>query len=81
MPLRQINRLILFTDGVLEAENPQGVPFFEERLMDVVASHADKPLEDTLDGILSAVLAFSESTQFGDDVCLLGVDVPASVRP
>lgn len=80
MPLSQINRLILFTDGVLEAENPQGVPFFEDRLMEVVAGHADKPLENTLDGILSAVLSFSESGQFGDDVCLLGVDVPASVR-
>jgi serine phosphatase RsbU (regulator of sigma subunit) len=60
---------------VLEAENPDGEPFFEKRLMEAVSSYSGKPLDETLDGILSEVLEFSGSGQFGDDVCLLGVDL------
>ena len=59
MPLARINRMILFTDGVLEAENQQGEPFFEKRLMEIIASKSGDPLEDLLDGILSSVLDFS----------------------
>ncbi len=32
IPLASFQRMILFTDGILEAENPQGEPFFEKRL-------------------------------------------------
>lgn len=73
--LSQIHRLVLFTDGVLEAENQSGEPFFENRLMEIIANHTDKPLEPLLDGILNSVLAFSESQHFDDDVCLLGIEL------
>ncbi len=75
LPLAEIDRLILFTDGVLEAENQEGEPFFEKRLMEIVAKRASDPLEKLLDGILSSVLAFSEGQHFDDDVCLLGVQL------
>jgi len=75
MPLHMLERMILFTDGVLEAENPDGEPYFEKRLIESVSGYSGKPLDETLDGILSAVLEFSGVGQFGDDVCLLGVDL------
>lgn len=75
MPLASLNRMILFTDGILEAENPQGEPFFEQRLMTLVLDHANHALEDVLDRILASVLAFSENPHFDDDVCLLGVEI------
>jgi sigma-B regulation protein RsbU (phosphoserine phosphatase) len=81
LPLNEIERMILFTDGVLEAENPQGSQFFEDRLLAVVAAHSGNSLDDALDGILSAVLDFSQTRHFGDDVCLLGVDVSTYVQP
>ena len=73
--LSEIDRMILFTDGVLEAENQSGEPFFENRLTEIIAAKSTAPLEHLLDGILDSVLAFSEGDHFDDDVCLLGIDV------
>lgn len=80
LPIEDIRRVILFTDGVLEAENRQGEPFFVNRLMEIVGSQSGVPLEHLLDGILTSVLEFSETKHFDDDVCLLGIEMiaPAS---
>lgn len=72
-PLLPPCRLILHTDGVLEAENPHG-ELFERQLAGVIQAHAAQPLEFALDAILSAVLQFSSNRAFDDDVCLLGCD-------
>ncbi len=78
--LAGIDRMILFTDGVLEAENQSGEAFFENRLMEIVALKSTAPLESLLDGVLSSVLAFSEGQRFDDDVCLLGVELTRGVH-
>ncbi len=75
--LAAFKRMILFTDGVLEAENHEGEPFFERRLIDIIAGHSGDTLECLLDDILGSVLAFSEARHFDDDVCLLGIEVLA----
>jgi len=80
MVLSEIDRLILFTDGVLEAENEHGEPFFESRLMDIISRKSDDPLESLLDEILGSVLEFSDKKQFDDDVCLLGIEVSRGVQ-
>jgi sigma-B regulation protein RsbU (phosphoserine phosphatase) len=81
IPLSEIDRMVLFTDGVLEAENQSGEPFFENRLMEIIAANSAEPLEHLLDGILHSVLAFSEGQHFDDDVCLLGIDVSRVMLP
>lgn len=73
--LSEIDRMVLFTDGVLEAENQDGEPFFENRLMEIIGQKKEAPLDDLLDGILSSVLAFSDGAHFDDDVCLLGINI------
>ena len=78
IPLSEIRRIILFTDGVLEAENRDGEPFFEKRLMEIVTRNSAGSLDHLLDGILSSVLAFSEAQHFDDDVCLLGIEMPGA---
>jgi len=75
MPLASIRRMILFTDGIIEAENPLGEPFFEQRLKDIVTRQTAQPLDATLDAILAGVLTFAAASQFDDDVCLLGVQI------
>lgn len=81
IPLSEMDRLLLFTDGVLEAENQNGEPFFEKRLMEIIASQSSQPMEKLLDGVLASVLAFSEGHHFDDDVCLLGVDLKQACSP
>jgi len=73
--LAEIDRIVLFTDGVLEAENQSGEPFFENRLMEIISRESGESLESLLNDILDNVLAFSDRKQFDDDVCLLGIDV------
>jgi len=75
LPLSDIRRVVLFTDGVLEAENHQGEPFFEKRLMEIVARNSSQSIESLLDGILSSVLDYSQDQHFDDDVCLMAIDV------
>jgi sigma-B regulation protein RsbU (phosphoserine phosphatase) len=83
VPLAEIQRLLLFTDGILEAENENGEPFLEKRLMETAASCRDATLEGMLDVVLDRVLHYSEGHHFDDDVCLLGLEletIPAAVR-
>lgn len=75
LSLQDVHRLILFTDGVLEPENHQGEPFFEQRLMELIRNRSDVPLDPLLDDILKSVLEFSNTRHFDDDVCLLGIEL------
>lgn len=74
MDISQLKRLVLFTDGVLEAENRKGEPFFEKRLLEIINRQNLLGIEELLDSILSSVLDFSKDHHFDDDVCLLAVD-------
>lgn len=81
IPLDSVKRMILFTDGVIEAENQEGEPFFQNRLMEIIANSSDQTLDDLLDGILKRVLEYSQTPRFDDDVCLLGFDLSPCERP
>ncbi len=75
IPLSEVSRLLLFTDGILEAENEEGEPFLETRLMETAAASRGETLEEMLDMVLHRVLQYSEGHHFDDDVCLLGVEM------
>lgn len=80
LDLSNVRRLLLFTDGVLEAENKDGEQFMDTRLMGIAATDADKNLDIWLDNLISTVLDFSDGHHFDDDVCLLGVEISASTK-
>ena len=73
--LTEVNRLLLFTDGILEAENDEGEPFLEKRLMETAEGCRGETLEGMLDFVLSRVLQYSDGHHFDDDVCLLGMEL------
>ena len=81
MVLSSVDRLVMFTDGVLEAENRRGEPFFEKRLMEIISRQTSEPLEAMLDTILASVLEFSDAKQFDDDVCLLAMELHKAPVP
>jgi sigma-B regulation protein RsbU (phosphoserine phosphatase) len=74
-PLDQVRRLLLFTDGLVEAENAAGEDFLESGLIKVVEERKEEHLEEMLDGVIATVLAHSEGHHFDDDVCLLGMEI------
>jgi sigma-B regulation protein RsbU (phosphoserine phosphatase) len=75
LPLSGLRRIVMFTDGLLEAENESGEAFLETRLIETLGECRKQTLDKTLDAVLERVLEFSRNDQFDDDVCLLGVDI------
>lgn len=73
--LKGTKRLLLFTDGVLEAENENGEQFLEKRLMQLATKNEKEPIGRWLDNIIGTVLNFSDGHHFDDDVCLLGIEI------
>jgi serine phosphatase RsbU (regulator of sigma subunit) len=73
-PLAPGDAILAFTDGVTEITAPNGELFGEERLREAVRRRVDLPMEDILDQILREMRAFSATTTFQDDVCLVAVE-------
>lgn len=75
LDLTDVKRLLLFTDGVLEAENDEGEQFMDQRLLKIASDNPQKDIEDWLESIIETVLDFSDSHHFDDDVCMLGLHI------
>ena len=65
--------LILYTDGLTEAENPAGEEFGRERLAKVVLEGIDLSAKELIDFIRRGVDAFTESKFLNDDGTLFVV--------
>lgn len=75
LPLDRLRRLVLFTDGLIEARNPAGEQFLDQGLLAALGRNRGQPLQQALDRVVAEVLEFSASDHFDDDVCVLGVDL------
>jgi len=63
--------LVLFTDGINEAEDPKGEMFGLEKLMEVVQANAALPVGELKTAILKAVDDFSHGAYQADDITIL----------
>ncbi|MFO7706353.1 MAG: fused response regulator/phosphatase [Halopseudomonas sp.] len=70
LPLAAGERLLCWTDGVIESRNQRGEQFGEQRVLALVESYAGQP-EAIFDGLLQALEAFHGSPE--DDISLLEV--------
>lgn len=77
------DRLLLLTDGVLEAPAADGALYGEERLSGLLNAHADDPPHELVDLILSALMEFTHDAALKhDDVTLLLIEfVPGPRGP
>ena len=74
-PVSPNDVLLLFTDGLYEAVNPKQEEYGMERLLNTVRQRAAMSVERLFDELLRDVHRFTKSTEFEDDVCLVGVEV------
>jgi serine phosphatase RsbU (regulator of sigma subunit) len=74
-PLQPNDLIILFTDGLYEANNPAHEEFGEPRLLRAVQQRSQLATEKMFDELLAEVQSFSKATEFNDDVCLVGVEI------
>ena len=77
-PLAPGDLIFLFTDGIYEAINGEGVEFGQERLLQSVQRRVRLPAEQMFSELLAEVQEFSGSREFEDDVCLVGVEASPS---
>ncbi len=63
--------VVLFTDGITEAENARGERFGLNRLVDTFSAHHSQPAEAILDTIISAVYQHTSGQEIDDDITLV----------
>ncbi len=63
--------LLLYTDGVTEAENPRGDFYSAERLAEAVAGLRDREAREVVRGVMDAVGGFADKAPQSDDITLL----------
>ena len=69
--------LVLYTDGITESEGGDGVPFGEERMLNVVRKYRHLPAKQIVDNVLEAAKTFAQPSAQHDDMTLVIVKVEA----
>ncbi len=67
--------LLLYTDGVTEAQDKAGEFFGTSRLKELFAAHAQTPPQGIIESIVSELEAFCQSKSFHDDISLVVLKV------
>ncbi len=68
------DKILIYTDGVTEAQNLQGEFFGRQRLRQVVTEHHADACLALHDAVQSAVAAFTESAPQADDITLVAIE-------
>lgn len=78
--LRPGDVFLLFTDGAVEAENPDGEVFGMDRLAGSFDQALDGPMAAMPAKIVCDVTAFQKRQNYDDDVCLVAVEAAYSAK-
>jgi serine phosphatase RsbU (regulator of sigma subunit) len=69
------DRLLFFTDGLIEVSGPDGEEFGEAGLIALASGLRRLAMPRLCDELLESVRRFAAVKAFSDDVCLLGIEV------
>ena len=72
--LQKGERLLLYSDGLVDCTNAAGARFTETRLMDQVKAGRQLPLTGMVESLRQQVLTWRGSNPFSDDVSLLALE-------
>src|SRR5215469_9434290 len=78
--LEHSDRIVLFTDGIVEAKNPSGTEFGVDRVRQILQTKHDLPLGRFADAVLYGLSDWSEhaiGSSQSDDMTLLAIDFKA----
>ena len=68
---RKGDLLVLYTDGVSEAMNAEGVDFTEERLLEVLKQNRESTAHEVIQHVLRAIEEHTRGTPQSDDITML----------
>jgi phosphoserine phosphatase RsbU/P len=69
------DRIILYTDGVIEHKNVAGEQFGLDRLIELVKLHKTVPLKETVESISENLKDFMKGAPVRDDISIVGVEL------
>lgn len=73
--------VMLFTDGLYEVQGPNEELYSPERLIMDVKDRLQQPTAQLFDELLKSIGNFAVDHEFGDDVCLVGMECIAKTGP
>jgi len=73
--LRTGDRLLLYTDGLIEPQNSSGEYFGNRKLEEVIRKNQSRPPAELLEQVLSEIRAWQPSLPQQDDITLILIDV------
>lgn len=68
------DKLIIFTDGLIDAKNVNDEEYGILRVIDIIRDRAEKPIPEICGAILDGFREYTEGTTSADDICLLGLE-------
>ena len=74
-PVQPGDLFLLYTDGVIEAQNPANEEFGLDGLRRLISENLDKSAHEMNESIVSALEEFMDTAVSPDDICLLGIEV------
>jgi sigma-B regulation protein RsbU (phosphoserine phosphatase) len=72
------DRLLLYTDGLIEVCGRDGTELGEEGLIELARACNGEGMNRLCDDLVQSVRRFSKTGVFDDDVCLVGVEAAAT---
>lgn len=63
--------VLLYTDGIVEAENPDGDFFGTEHLTRLFAAQGEKTPQEIINKIFKELEAFRKDSSFADDISMV----------
>lgn len=69
------DRFFLYSDGIIEARNPEGICLGKERFVRYLLECQDISLEKCVDNVVDMVQEWTQSRQMEDDITLLAVEI------
>jgi len=68
------DKLILYTDGVVEALSSRDITFGEGRFLKALSKNADKPVEECLNTVIKSLENWACHVNLRDDLSLVGIE-------
>jgi serine phosphatase RsbU (regulator of sigma subunit) len=73
--------VMLYTDGIYEVADANGVEFGKERVLAATLQRISLPTEKLFEELLIEAQQFSADGGFADDVCLVGMELAGTLPP
>lgn len=72
--LQEGDRLVLYTDGILDHTNANGERFGKKRLYSMLQKHRNEPLQKIMQLIKASLVNFANSDESDDDISLMMIE-------